>query len=57
MLRDRSTMEWVGCIICFNCYLNLEFSQKVARMVLVALANSYSADDVLLYAPVTVVVM
>lgn len=51
-MRDRTTIEWVGCLICFNCIQNLEYSQWIIRMVLQAAGNAYSADDMQLYVPV-----
>jgi hypothetical protein len=45
MIRDRMAIPWVSCIISMNCLNNLEYSQKIARFLLLALVNIYSTDD------------
>jgi hypothetical protein len=52
MIRDRMAVPWVSCIVSVNCLNNLEYSQKAARLVLLALGNIYSPDDLANYTTV-----
>jgi hypothetical protein len=47
MMRDRGSMAWINWIIHYLITNNLQYSQKIAKMILVTVGSLYATEDLL----------